>query len=167
MHLLAAKPGGFSDDEGIIDLQQSAADIVILAAQDSTLSMLAQCAEQLPDHYPSIRLANFVNLTKPAAFDLYAHKVLEQAKLIIVSLLGGKAYLPYGVEQLQSICQRTGAQLAIVPGDDQPDEAQQLWQGARYRATGPRHAWWQGLRCRMGQADARQRALRGDIARPI
>ncbi|WP_250656035.1 cobaltochelatase subunit CobN [Alkalimarinus coralli] len=122
MHLLAAKPGGFSDDEGIIDLQQSPADIVILAAQDSTLSMLAQCAERLPDDYPGIRLANFVNLTKPAAFDLYAHKVLEQAKLIIVSLLGGKAYLPYGVEQLQKICNSTGAQLAIVPGDDQPDE---------------------------------------------
>lgn len=122
MHLLAAKPGGFTDDEGIIDLQQTAADIVILAAQDTTLSMLAQCAEQLPDSYPSIRLANFVNLTKPAAFDLYAHRVLEHAKLIVVSLLGGKAYLPYGVEQLQKICNDTGAHLAIVPGDDQPDD---------------------------------------------
>ncbi|MFD2230061.1 cobaltochelatase subunit CobN [Alkalimarinus sediminis] len=122
MHLLAAKPGGFSDDEGIIDLQQTAADIVILAAQDSTLSMLAQCAESLPEGYPSIRLANFVNLTKPAAFDLYAHRVLEHAQFIVVSLLGGKAYLPYGVEQLQKICRSTGAQLAIVPGDDQPDE---------------------------------------------
>ncbi len=122
MHLLAAKPGGFTDEEGIIDLQQTAADIVILAAQDTTLSMLAQCADQLPDDYPSIRLANFVNLTKPAAFDLYAHQVLEHAKLVVVSLLGGKAYLPYGVEQLQKICNSTGAKLAIVPGDDQPDE---------------------------------------------
>jgi len=122
MHLLAAKPGGFNDDEGIIDLQQSSANIVILAAQDSSLSLLARCAEQLPAHYPSIRLANFVNLTKPAAFDLYAHRVLEKAKLIIVYLLGGKAYLPYGVEQLQEICEKTGAQLALLPGDDQPDE---------------------------------------------
>ncbi len=122
MHLLAAKPGGFNDDEGIIDLQQSAADIVILAAQDSSLSLLAQRAEQLPEHYPSIRLANFVNLTKPAAFDLYAHRVLEKAKLIVVSLLGGKPYFAYGVEQLQQICHQTGAQLALVPGDDQPDE---------------------------------------------
>ncbi|GAA3919159.1 cobaltochelatase subunit CobN [Litoribacillus peritrichatus] len=121
MHLLAAKPGGFSDEEGIIDLQQTPADIVILCAQDSTLGLLARYAEQLPDDYPSIRLANFVHLTKPAAFDLYAHKVLEHARLIIVSLLGGKAYLPYGVEQLEEICARTGAKLAIVPGDDEVD----------------------------------------------
>ena len=121
MHLLAAKPGGFSDEEGITDLQQTAADIVILCAQDSTLGLLARCAEHLPADYPSLRLANFVHLTKPAAFDLYAHKVLEHAKLIVVSLLGGNAYLPYGVEQLEEICQRTGAKLAIVPGDDEPD----------------------------------------------
>ncbi|MBY4676036.1 cobaltochelatase subunit CobN [Marinobacterium arenosum] len=121
MHLLAAKPGGFNDDEGIVDLQQTAAELVILAAQDSTLSLLARRAEQLPADYPSLRLANLLHLMKPAAFDLYADRVLEQAKVILVSLLGGRAYLPYGVEQLQAICARSGARLVLVPGDDQPD----------------------------------------------
>ncbi|MCG8609094.1 MAG: cobaltochelatase subunit CobN [Pseudomonadales bacterium] len=122
MHLLTAKPGGFSEDEGIIDLQQTPGDIVILAGQDTTLSILARCSDGLEPDYPALRLANFIHLTKPAAFDLYADKVLEKARVIILSLLGGKNYLPYGVEQLTTIVQRTGAKLVIVPGDDQADE---------------------------------------------
>ena len=122
MHLLAAKPGGFTDDEGIIDLQQSPADIVILSAQDSSLSLLSHVISELPADYPSIRLANLVHLNKPAAFDLYANSVLESAKLIIVSLLGGKSYWQYGLEQLKSICQQQNTHLIVVPGDDQMDK---------------------------------------------
>ncbi len=121
MHLLAAKPGGFSDDEGIIDLQQDPADIVILSSQDSSLTLLAQVADSLDDHYPSLRLANLINLNKPAAFDLYASNVLEHAKLIILSLLGGKSYWQYGLEQLQTLAKQKQIPLIIVPGDDQAD----------------------------------------------
>ena len=122
MHLLAAKPGGFSDDEGIIDLQQSPADIVILSAQDSSLTLLSNVINDLPEDYPSIRLANLVHLNKPAAFDLYATSVLESAKLIIVSLLGGKSYWQYGLEQLGSLCEQRNISLIVVSGDDQLDE---------------------------------------------
>lgn len=47
-----------------------------------------------------MRLANWMNLVKPAAYDLYEDRVLEKAQLVIVSLLGGKAYWPYGHERL-------------------------------------------------------------------
>ncbi|HIO93651.1 MAG TPA: cobaltochelatase subunit CobN [Leucothrix mucor] len=122
MHLLAAKPGGFSDEEGIIDLQQTAADIVILSTQDSSLALLSQIINELPESYPSVRLANLVHLNKPAAFDLYADSVLESAQLIIVSLLGGKSYWQYGLEQLESICKRHEIALIVVSGDDQIDD---------------------------------------------
>jgi len=122
MHLLAAKPGGFSDDEGIIDLQQSPADIVILSSQDSSLTLLAHIAQQLPVDYPSLRLANLIHLNKPAAFDLYSTQVLEQAKVIIVSLLGGYSYWPYGLDQLQILAQQKSIHLLVVPGDDQADK---------------------------------------------
>ncbi len=122
MHLLAAKPGGFSDEEGIIDLEQTPADMVILCAQDALLGALAQQAEQHPG-LPSLRLANLIHLNKPAAFDLYAHKVLEQSKLVVVSLLGGEAYWSYGLRRLQELSLSHGFQLVVVPGDDQPDES--------------------------------------------
>ncbi|SEN18778.1 cobaltochelatase subunit CobN [Halomonas caseinilytica] len=128
MHLFAAKPGGFVDDEGIVDLQQSPAEVVILSAADSSLSALAQAVERLVstggDTVPSVRLANWMNLVKPAAFDLYEDRVLERTRLVIVSLLGGSAYWRYGVDRLQAwAAADADRQLILVPGSDEPDEA--------------------------------------------
>lgn len=48
MHLLAVQPGGFVDDAGTIaSLGQTAAEVVILSAADTTLALLAQAYEQL------------------------------------------------------------------------------------------------------------------------
>lgn len=122
MHLLASKPGGFVDDEGIVDLDQSPADLVILSAADSSLAALAGAVQQLPENFPSVRLANWMQLAKPAAFDLYRHKVLDHAKVVVLSLLGGKNYWSYGFEQLCDwLNEQPGRQLMIVPGDDSPD----------------------------------------------
>ena len=143
MHLLAAKPGGFTDDEGIVDLDQSSGELVILSAADSSLSALALIAEQLPTDYPKLRLANWVHLSKPAAFDLYRHKVIDQAQLVILSLLGGASYWSYGLEQLQEWAKGEGRNLVVVPGDDsadpslfefgtvRPDCAQRIWRYLR------------------------------------
>ncbi|EPC02399.1 cobaltochelatase subunit CobN [Litchfieldella anticariensis FP35 = DSM 16096] len=128
MHLFAAKPGGFVDDEGIVDLQQSPAEIIILSAADSSLSALAQAVERLAatldDAYPTVRLANWMNLVKPAAYDLYEDRVLEEARLVIVSLMGGSAYWKYGHERLLAwAAAGQGRQLILVPGCDAPDDA--------------------------------------------
>ena len=127
MHLLAAKPGGYTDDEGIIDLDQSPADIVILSAADSSLAALADAVEALPADYPSVRLANWMQLLKPAAFDLYQDKVLDQASVVLVSLLGGENYWRYAYERLLDWAAQSSAQkprhLILVPGDDSPDPA--------------------------------------------
>ncbi|BBI62598.1 hypothetical protein HSBAA_39040 [Vreelandella sulfidaeris] len=71
-----------------------------------------------------MRLANWMNLVKPAAYDLYEDRVLEKAQLVIVSLLGGKAYWPYGHERLLAwAAAKPGRQLILVPGCDAPDDA--------------------------------------------
>ncbi|WP_444997767.1 cobaltochelatase subunit CobN [Aliikangiella sp. IMCC44359] len=127
MHLLAAQPGGFTDDEGIIDLNQTPADIVILSAADSSLAALASAADCLPDDFPEIRLANWMQLLKPAAFDLYQDKVLDEAKVVVVSLLGGENYWPYGFQQLQVWAEQDSVKqprkLILIPGDDTPDDS--------------------------------------------
>ncbi len=124
MHLLAAQPGGFVDDEGIIDLQQSPAAIVILSAADSALAALANSAESLPEKFPSIRLANWMQLIKPAAFDLYEDKVLQNTKIVVLSLLGGVNYWQYGFERLVAWSKaQPDRKLIIVPGDNAPDES--------------------------------------------
>ncbi|NRA41889.1 MAG: cobaltochelatase subunit CobN [Pseudomonadales bacterium] len=149
MHLLAAQPGGFSDEEGIVDLGQSAGDIVVLSAADSALSALASAVDQLPQDFPSVRLANWMQLVKPAALDLYLDKTLADAQVVLVSLLGGSAYWQYGFEQLLAWQQQSSSrQLILVPGDDAEDlelmqsssvsleAAQRIW---RYLRQGGAH----------------------------
>ncbi|WP_252109388.1 MULTISPECIES: cobaltochelatase subunit CobN [unclassified Halomonas] len=161
MHLFAAKPGGFVDDEGIVDLQQSPAEVVILSAADSNLSALASACEWLGDAYPSLRLANWMNLAKPAAFDLYEHKVLDHARLVVVSLLGGQGYWQYGVERLEAwAAAKPERQLILVPGCDAPDDA---LLSASSIAFDDAHRVWRFLR--EGGVDNAEQLLRFIAAR--
>ncbi len=122
MHLFASQPGGFVDGEGIVDLEQEPADIIILSAADSSLSALARAVDSLPENFASVRLANWMHLTKPAAFDLYQETVLQHCQLVVVSLLGGASYWQYGFEQLKLWAQKKNKTIIFVPGDDSPDE---------------------------------------------
>ena len=45
----------------------------------------------------------------------------RSAKLVVVRLLGGVRYWPYGIEQVSAECRKRGIALACLPGDDQPD----------------------------------------------
>ncbi|MFJ4395140.1 cobaltochelatase subunit CobN [Pseudomonas sp. NPDC089396] len=120
MHLLRTQPGGFVPDDSIADLGQTPAELVILCSGDSHLALLAETAEQLADDFPSLRLANPMQVQNHASVDLYVEEVLRHAKVILVSLHGGVGYWRYGVEQLVTLAER-GVQLILVPGDDRPD----------------------------------------------
>ncbi|MGH8485973.1 MAG: cobaltochelatase subunit CobN, partial [Pseudomonas sp.] len=120
MHLLRTQPGGFVPDDSIADLGQTPAELVILCSGDSHLALLAETAQQLPDDFPSLRLANPMQVQNHASVDLYVDEVLRHAKVIRVSLHGGVGYWRYGVEQLLELAAR-GIQLILVPGDDRPD----------------------------------------------
>ncbi|WP_341910272.1 cobaltochelatase subunit CobN [Ferrovibrio terrae] len=121
MHLLNAIPGGAAATEGAVDLKQSPGDIVILSAADTELSALSSAYAGLPENFPSLRLANLLQLSHPYAVDLYADSVIAHARLVIVRLLGGQSYWAYGVERLSDLCRARGIALAFLPGDRQPD----------------------------------------------
>ncbi len=139
MHLLTAQPGGYVDDEGIIDLNQDAADIVILSAADSSLAALSEAYQYLPQDFPTLRLANWMQLLKPAAYDLYEHKVLRHARVIVLSLLGGASYWRYGLEQLEVLCADQKMTLIVVPGDDALDS--ELLQASTVTEEQAQHYW--------------------------
>lgn len=120
MHLLRTQPGGFVSDDNIADLGQTPAELVILCSGDSSLALLAEAAQQLPDDFPSLRLANPMQVQNHASVDLYVDQVLRHAKVILISLHGGIGYWRYGVERLVQLAER-GVQLILVPGDDRPD----------------------------------------------
>ena len=123
MHRIAAMPGGWNpEDDGVVYIQQDPASIVIITAQDTDISALARAVDQLPDA-ADVRVASLLALQQELTIDTYADDVLEQAKVIVVRLLGGVSYWTYGLEVVQDIADRTGAKLIVVPGDDRPDPA--------------------------------------------
>jgi len=123
MHLLATRPGSISDGAPAVDLQQTPGDIVVLSAADTELTCLAAARARLAADgaFPSLRLANLLQLTHPLSVDLYTERTLARARLVVVRLLGGRGYWPYGVEQAVATCLQHGIPLALLPGDDQPD----------------------------------------------
>ena len=121
MHLLAAKPGAVSDGSEAVDLGQTPGDIVFISAADTELTCLAQAQAALPADAPSLRLANLLFLGHNLSVDKYVEDTLQHARLVIVRLLGGARYWPYGIEQVSDCCRRRGIALAVLPGDDQPD----------------------------------------------
>ena len=121
MHLLKAQPGVVADGSEAVDLGQTPGDIVVLSAADTELASLAAARAALGEAFPAVRLANLMQLSHNASVDLYCEAVIAEARLVVVRLLGGKSYWPYGVEQIVETCAATGAALAFLPGDDQPD----------------------------------------------
>jgi len=122
MHRLAAMPGGWDPDtEGVIFVDQTPAPIVFLTAADTEIQALAQGIALLPQDFPPVRVVNILQLQQQLTIDTYAETVLDQARVILLRLLGGRAYWSYGLEVVQGVAQRTGAALVVMPGDDYPD----------------------------------------------
>ncbi|MCZ6845883.1 MAG: cobaltochelatase subunit CobN, partial [Alphaproteobacteria bacterium] len=124
MHLLAATPGAVDDGSEAVDLGQSPGDIVVLSAADTEITCLAaaQAARQSADgNTPSVRLANYLRLGHNLSVDLYVERVIGNAMLVIVRLLGGRGYWSYGVDEIAAACAVAHIPIVFLPGDDQPD----------------------------------------------
>ncbi|KAF0813313.1 Aerobic cobaltochelatase subunit CobN [Andreprevotia sp. IGB-42] len=144
MHLLRTTPGGFVDDSaGVIRIDQSPAQIVVLSSADTTLALLASAVARLGPDFPSVRLANVTFLRQPASVDFYVDDVLQHAQSVVIDHLGGESYWPYGIEQAMAVAGRKQQMLAMFSGDLQQDPnliakssatpalCQQLWRYLR------------------------------------
>ena len=121
MHRLATIPGGWTPEtEGLITVEQSPAPIVFLTAADNEIQTLALAQSRLPEGFPCLRAVNLLQLQQQLTIDTYAEAVLSQAQLIILRLLGGRAYWPYGLEVVKEVAAATQAALIVLPGDDRP-----------------------------------------------
>ncbi|MFP4651964.1 MAG: hypothetical protein ACLFM4_06010, partial [Phormidium sp.] len=117
MHRIAATPGGWTpDSDGVIYIQQSPAPIVFITAADTDIQTLCVAHQQLPADFPEMRVVNLLQLQQQLTLDTYADEVLSQAKLIILRLLGGRAYWSYGLEVLRETVEMSGSYLIVMPG---------------------------------------------------
>ncbi len=120
MHLLLAQKGTISDGNEAVDLAQTPGEILFLSAADTELASLAQAHRLAPDLL-SLRLANFLTLTHPMSVDAYVERTARYASLIVVRIIGGETYWPYGLEALHACAVNHGIKIAVLPGDDKPD----------------------------------------------
>ena len=140
MHLIASIPGGWNpDDDGVFHVQQSPGDIIYLSAADTELLSLREAWAELHQHpemfvsednsakdnnpieLPSLRLANLLYFKQELTIDTYLEEVVPHARLVVLRLLGGKAYFQYLIEAFQAVCEDHNIPILFLPGYDTPD----------------------------------------------
>ena len=119
MHLLAAQAGALQQEGEAIDLAQTPGDFAFASSADSELAMLAAAADRAGED--GLRLANLMRLTHNFSVDLWCQDTLAHSKLIVIRLIGGSAYWPYGCDEIEMLARQKSIPLAFLPGDATPD----------------------------------------------
>ncbi|MGL4487969.1 MAG: cobaltochelatase subunit CobN, partial [Rhizobiaceae bacterium] len=123
MHLLLAQKGTIAEGEDAVDLGQSPGRVAVFSAADTEIAVLAAARAGRGDGPDFLRLVNLLQLKHPMSVDQWIERTGKHAKLIIVRLLGGESYWPYGLEALHAAAVQHGIKLAVLPGDDKADPA--------------------------------------------
>ncbi|MCL6284112.1 cobaltochelatase subunit CobN [Ruegeria sp. 2012CJ41-6] len=124
MHVVFRESHGLEETETPTDLGQSPADLVVLSFSDSDLGAFAAGWHRgggSEGRMPTLRLANLTALKHPLSVDTYVEQTLEGAKGILIRLIGGVPYWPYGLQQVLSLAQAKGIALAVLPADGRKD----------------------------------------------
>jgi cobaltochelatase CobN len=120
MHLLLAQKGTLSDGDGeALDLGQTPGEICVLSAADTEVASLAGAHRASGEG--ALRLVNLLQLKHPMSVDTWVERTGRHAKLIVIRILGGAGYWPYGLEAIHAAAVEHGIKLAVLPGDDKPD----------------------------------------------
>lgn len=124
MHVVFRESHGLEEGEAAFDLGQSPADLVVLSFSDSDLGAFAAGygrAKLQGSELPSVRLASLMALKHPLSVDTYVENTLAGAKGILVRLIGGQSYWPYGLASIADLARRKGIALAVLPADGRDD----------------------------------------------
>ncbi|EAP75706.1 cobaltochelatase subunit CobN [Roseovarius nubinhibens] len=124
MHVIFRESQGLEETETPTDLGQSPADLVVLSLSDSDLGAFAagwHRARDAGSSLPDLRLANIAALKHPLSVDTYVEQTLDGAKAILIRLIGGVPYWPYGLQRIEALAREKGLALAVLPGDGRAD----------------------------------------------
>ena len=121
MHVVFRESHGLEDTAAPHDMGQDPADLIVLSFSDSDLGAFAAGWRRGRDSLPSLRLGNLVALKHPLSVDTYAERTLCHARGILIRLIGGASYWPYGIAQVQDMARRKGIALAVLPADGRED----------------------------------------------
>lgn len=121
MHVVFRESRGLEETATPRDIGQDPADLVVLSYSDSDLAAFAAGWRRGRSSLPSLRLANLAELRHPLSVDTYIERTLSQARGILVRLIGGESYWPYGLAALQQLAKDRNIVLAVLPADGRDD----------------------------------------------
>ena len=125
MHVVFRESHGLEETDTPYDPGQTPGDLVVLSFSDSDLGAFAagwhRARRGAAGGLPSLRLCNLVALRHPVSVDTYVEQTLAGAKGILIRLIGGEAYWPYGLASVQDLARRRGIALAVLPADGRDD----------------------------------------------
>ncbi|TWA99238.1 cobaltochelatase subunit CobN [Bradyrhizobium stylosanthis] len=121
MHVVFRESRGLEETATPRDIGQDPADLVVLSYSDSDLAAFAAGWRRGHRSLPSLRLANLAELRHPLSVDTYIERTLSQARGILVRLIGGESYWPYGLAALQQLAKDRNIVLAVLPADGRDD----------------------------------------------
>ncbi|MDX3965264.1 MAG: cobaltochelatase subunit CobN [Bradyrhizobium sp.] len=121
MHVVFRESRGLEETATPRDIGQDPADLVVLSYSDSDLAAFAAGWRRGRSSLPSLRLANLAELRHPLSVDTYIERTLSQTRGILVRLIGGESYWPYGLAALQQLAKDGNIVLAVLPADGRDD----------------------------------------------
>jgi len=121
MHIVFRESRGLEETATPRDLGQAPAELVVLSFSDSDLAAFASGWRRGRRSLPSLRLANLADLRHPLSVDTYVERTLSQARGILVRLIGGEPYWPYGLAALHRLAKERNIALAVLPADGRDD----------------------------------------------
>ena len=121
MHVVFRESHGLEETAAPFDPGQDPADMLVLSFSDSDLGAFGAGWHRASGTLPSLRLCNLIALRHPVSVDTYIERTAHGAKAILVRLIGGEAYWPYGLASLADLARKSGIALAILPADGRED----------------------------------------------
>ncbi|TJZ92508.1 cobaltochelatase subunit CobN [Paracoccus gahaiensis] len=121
MHVVFREKVGLDQTDTPYDPGQTPGDLVVLSFSDSDLGAFAAGWKRAAGGLPSLRLCNLVALRHPVSVDTYVEQTLSGARGILIRLIGGEAYWPYGLASVADLARRRGIALAVLPADGRDD----------------------------------------------
>jgi cobaltochelatase CobN len=121
MHVVFRESRGLEETAIPKDLGQDPAELVVLSFSDSDLAAFAAGWRRGHGHLPTLRLANLAELRHPLSVDTYVERTLSRARAVMVRLIGGESYWPYGLSALHKLARDRNIALAVLPGDSRDD----------------------------------------------
>lgn len=124
MHVVFRESHGLEETDTPTDLGQTPADLVVLSFSDSDLGAFAAAWHRgggKAGRLPTLRLANIAALKHPLSVDTYVEQTLGGAKGILIRLIGGVPYWPYGLQQIEALAREKGIAFAVLPADGRDD----------------------------------------------